>query len=72
MKISVGSLVTAPKTMYLDDPVAETSMGLEFHRGEIGLVVSVSPCRMSGGFWVKILTPRGMGICLDGELMQVV
>lgn len=86
--MKVGSLVTSRTKVYLDPPEmlvgddGESSWSeilerdftdVPFGPNQVGIVVAIRPTNiMKHAFWIKVLTPNGMGVCFSDELEEIV
>jgi hypothetical protein len=85
--MKVGSLVTCEDIVYLDPPEmlvgddGESSWGeilehdysdVPFGPNEIGIVLELRRTSiMNRTWWIKVLTPRGVGVCFSDELDEI-
>ncbi len=85
--MKVGSLVTSKTRVYLDPPGMladdenESSWGeilekdykdVPFGPFQFGVVISIrSTSIMEHAYWIKVLTPNGIGVCFSDELEEV-
>jgi hypothetical protein len=85
--MKVGSLVTCEDVVYLDPPEmlvgedGESSWSeilendyrdVPFGPGEIGLVIEMRKTSiMNHTWWIKVLTPAGIGACFSDELEEI-
>ena len=86
--MKVGSLVTCEDVVYLDPPEmlvgedGESSWSeilendyrdVPFGPDEIGLVLEMRKTNiMNRTWWIKVLTPAGIGACFSDELDEIV
>ena len=85
--MKVGSLVTSKVRVYLDPPgmtpdddqesswseiLEKDYKDIPFGPFQLGIVVSIrSTSIMKHAYWIKVLTPNGIGVCFSDELEEV-
>lgn len=85
--MKIGSLVTSNSVVYLDPPdmivgedgesswseiVERDFKDVPFGPNQVGIVLEVKPTNiMNRTYWIKVLTPNGVGVCFADELDEV-
>ena len=86
--MKIGSLVTSKELVYLDPPemvvgedgesswseiLERDSRDVPFGPNQVGVVIDIRPTSiMNHTYWIKVLTPCGIGVCFSDELDEVV
>jgi hypothetical protein len=85
--MKIGSLVTSKTLVYLDPPDmlvgedGESSWSeilerdykdVPFEPNRVGVVIEIRPTNiMNHTYWIKVLTPNGVGVCFSDELEEL-